>query len=80
MNSISIGPHRFAEAIAWHGIATATHSASKQRSCLASRKRSRWPVGNQVSGKGKCVIREINTFILAQKINFVKEIDTWKKN
>ena len=32
------------------------------------------------SGKGKCVIREINTFILAQKINFVKEIDTWKKN
>ena len=33
-----------------------------------------------VSGKGKCEIREINTFILAQKINFVKEIDTWKKN
>lgn len=36
-----------------------------------------WEPGQR---QGKCVIREINIFILAQKINFVKEIDTWKKN
>lgn len=79
MNSMSMEWLGTAVAIAWHGIATATHSASKQRSCLASRKKplAGW---DPVSGKGKCVIREINTFILSQKINFVKEIDIWKKN
>lgn len=55
-------------------------SAKELRSAEMLRKKKPLAGWDPVSGKGKCVIREINTFILAQKINFVKEIDTWMKN
>ena len=55
-------------------------SAKELRSAEMLRKNKPLAGWDPDSGKGVCVIREINTFILAQKINFVKEIDTWKKN
>lgn len=57
-------------------------SAKELRSAEMLRKKKPLAGWDPGSGKGKCVIREINIFIfiLSQKINFVKEIDTWKKN
>lgn len=55
-------------------------SAKELRSSETLRKKkplAGWEPGQR---QWKCVIREINTFILSQKINFVKEIDTWMKN
>ena len=48
-------------------------SAKELRSAEMLRKNKPLAGWDPDSGKGKCVIREINTFILAQKINFVKE-------